>query len=144
MAQFAVWTSTWPQAIQTGQFFPEETYDQTHTKMLDNLNTGNMAGLTFDEIAGRHPHEYAARRRDKLRYRWPGFGGEGYLDLIVRLRPLIVELERTTDCLVLITHRAVVRILVTYFLGIERDGLGEVRMPKDAVYCFDIVSLASV
>ncbi|GAP84647.1 putative bifunctional 6-phosphofructo-2-kinase fructose- -bisphosphate 2-phosphatase [Rosellinia necatrix] len=137
-SQFSVWTSTWPQAVQTGTFFPSETYDQTNTKMLDDLNAGSMGGLTFEEIAEKHPDEYTARRRDKLHYRWPGLGGEGYVDLIVRLRPLIVELERTTDCLVLITHRAVVRILVSYFLGIERDGLGEVRMPKEALYCFDI------
>ncbi|KAI1129160.1 6-phosphofructo-2-kinase-domain-containing protein [Nemania abortiva] len=137
-SQFCVWTSTWPQAVQTGESFPAETYPQTATKMLDDLNAGSMAGLTFDEIAKQHPEEYAARRRDKLHYRWPGLGGEGYVDLIVRLRPLIVELERTTDSLVLITHRAVVRILVFYFLGMSRDGLGDVQMPQDTIYCFDI------
>ncbi|KAI0399552.1 6-phosphofructo-2-kinase-domain-containing protein [Xylaria palmicola] len=137
-SQFSVWTSTWPQALQTGMPFPSDTFDQTHTKMLDDLNAGTMVGLTFEEIAGQHPEEYAARRRDKLRYRWPGLGGEGYGDLIVRLRPLIVELERTTDSLILITHRAVVRILITYFLGIQRDVLGEVQMPRDTVFCFDI------
>ncbi|KAI8953553.1 6-phosphofructo-2-kinase-domain-containing protein [Xylaria longipes] len=137
-SQFCVWTSTWPQAVQTGSLFSTENYDQTHTKMLDDLNFGNMAGLTIEQIATEHPNEFAARKRDKLQYRWPGLGGEGYVDLIVRLRPLIVELERTTDHLVLITHRAVVRILVTYFLGIHRDDLGEVQMPRDTVYCFDI------
>ncbi|TGJ88739.1 hypothetical protein E0Z10_g45 [Xylaria hypoxylon] len=136
--QFCVWTSTWPQAVQTGRLFSSETYDQTHTKMLDDLNAGTMAGLTLDEIVKQYPDEFAARRHDKLNYRWPGLGGEGYIDLIVRLRPLIVELERTTDNLVLITHRAVVRILVTYFLGIQRDGLGDIHMPRDTIYCFDI------
>jgi 6-phosphofructo-2-kinase len=111
--------------------------------MLDGMNAGDMAGLTFDEIAKKHPHEYAARKRDKLLYRWPGLGGEGYVDLIVRLRPLIVELERTTDCLIMITHRAVVRVLLTYFLGIQRDDLGEVQMPRETVYCFDVVSISS-
>lgn len=137
---YCVWTSTWPQAVQTGRFFPDEIYDKTHTKMLDDLNAGAMAGLTVEEIVVQHPLEYAARKRDKLLYRWPGLGGEGYVDLIVRLRPLIVELERTTDHLVLITHRAVVRVLITYFLGIQRDDLGDIQLPKDTVYCFDIVS----
>ncbi|KAI1109273.1 6-phosphofructo-2-kinase-domain-containing protein [Nemania sp. NC0429] len=140
-SQFCVWTSTWPQALQTGASFPAETYPQTHTKMLDDLNAGAMAGLTRSEVAARHPAEHAARARDRLRYRWPGLGGEGYVDLIVRLRPLIVELERTTDHIVLITHRAVVRVLAAYFLGIEQDGLGEVRLPRESVYCFDVVSL---
>ncbi|KAI0474512.1 6-phosphofructo-2-kinase-domain-containing protein [Xylaria cf. heliscus] len=138
LSQFCVWTSTWPQAVQTGSLFSSENYDQTHTKMLDDLNFGNMAGLTIEQIAAQHPHEFAARKRDKLQYRWPGLGGEGYVDLIVRLRPLIVELERTTDHLILITHRAVMRILVTYFLGIHRDDINEMQMPRDTVYCFDI------
>ncbi|KAI0974086.1 6-phosphofructo-2-kinase-domain-containing protein [Xylaria arbuscula] len=137
-SRFSVWTSTWPQAVQTGRLFSSDTYDQTPTKLLDGVNSGLMAGLTFEEIATQYPEEYAARKRDKLNYRWPGLGGEGYVDLIVRLRPLIVELERTTDNLILITHRAVVRILVTYFLGIQRDGLGELQMPRDTIYCFDI------
>ncbi|KAI0393307.1 bifunctional 6-phosphofructo-2-kinase/fructose-2,6-bisphosphate 2-phosphatase [Xylariaceae sp. FL0594] len=137
-SEYCVWTSTWPQAMQTGCFFPKDVFDMTHTKMLDDLNAGKMAGLTVEEITTQHPLEYAARKRDKLLYRWPGLGGEGYVDLIVRLRPLIVELERTTDHLVLITHRAVVRVLITYFLGIQRDDLGEIQLPKDTVYCFDI------
>ncbi|KAI0514467.1 6-phosphofructo-2-kinase-domain-containing protein [Xylaria bambusicola] len=137
-SQFSVWTSTWPQAVQTGRLFSTEAYGQTHTKMLDDMNAGAMAGLTFDEISKLYPDEYAARRRDKLNYRWPGLGGEGYVDLIVRLRPLIVELERTTDNLILITHRAVLRILITYFLGIQRENIGEVQMPRDTIFCFDI------
>lgn len=111
--------------------------------MLDGMNAGKLAGLTFDEINKQHPDECAARKRDKLLYRWPGLGGEGYVDLIVRLRPLIVELERTTDCLVMITHRPVVRVLLTYFLGIQRDDLGEVHMPKETLYCVDVVSYIS-
>ncbi|KAI1363728.1 6-phosphofructo-2-kinase-domain-containing protein [Xylaria arbuscula] len=137
-SQFSVWTSTWPQAVQTGRLFSSETYGQTHTKMLDDLNAGALMGLTFEEIADRYPEEYAARKRDRLNYRSPGLGGEGYLDLIVRLRPLIIELERTTDNLIIITHRAVIRILVTYFLGIQRDGIGDVQMPRDTIYCVDI------
>ncbi|KAI1812359.1 6-phosphofructo-2-kinase-domain-containing protein [Poronia punctata] len=137
-SRYCIWTSTWPQAVQTGQSFPNVSYDKTATKMLDDLNAGTMAGLTVEEIMKRHPDEYAARRRDKLLYRWPGLGGEGYVDLIVRLRPLILELERTTDNIVLITHRAVVRVLITYFLGIQRDDLGGIQLPKDTVYCFDI------
>ncbi|KAK5628569.1 hypothetical protein RRF57_004284 [Xylaria bambusicola] len=137
-SQFCVWTSTWPQAVQTGRLFASETYDQTHTKMLDDMNAGVMTGLTFDEISKRYPDEFAARKRDKLNYRWPGLGGEGYVDLIVRLRPLIVELERTTDHLILITHRPVLRILITYFLGIQRESIGEVQMPRDTIFCFDI------
>lgn len=32
------------------------------------------------------PREYEARAGDKLHYRYPGVGGESYLDLIMRLQ----------------------------------------------------------
>ena len=34
------------------------------------------------------------RQKDKLNYRYPGPAGESYRDVIERLRPMIVELER--------------------------------------------------
>ncbi|KAH6680888.1 6-phosphofructo-2-kinase [Halenospora varia] len=135
---FYIWTSMMPQTIQTVTAFPEQFYAKKQMKMLDDLNAGDMAGLTFDEIAILHPGEYAARRRYKLLYRYPGLGGEGYVDLINRLRPVIVEVERMSDHLLIITHRAVVRILLAYFSGLQRDDLGELVIPKDSVFCFEM------
>ena len=33
-----------------------------------------------------HKVEYDARAADKLRYRYPGVGGESYMDIILRLQ----------------------------------------------------------
>ena len=48
--------------------------------------------MTYDEIAERFPAEFAARDLNKLTYRYPG--GESYEDLVARLEPVIMELER--------------------------------------------------
>ena len=40
------------------------------------------------------PREYAARAEDKLNYRYPGAGGESYMDLILRLDSIITMLEQ--------------------------------------------------
>ena len=37
-----------------------------------------------------HPEEFALREANKLRYRYPGVGGESYLDVIERVRPIII------------------------------------------------------
>jgi broad specificity phosphatase PhoE len=37
-----------------------------------------------------YPEEYKKRHDDKLRYRYPGVGGESYLDVIERIRPVII------------------------------------------------------
>ena len=40
-----------------------------------------------------HKAEYDARAADKLRYRYPGVGGESYMDIILRLQvaPAIIS-----------------------------------------------------
>ncbi len=37
---------------------------------LDEIQAGIFDGWTYEEIAEKQPEEYAARKRDKLRYRW--------------------------------------------------------------------------
>jgi 6-phosphofructo-2-kinase len=137
--EFCVWTSMMPQTIQTALAFPEDLFTKKRMKMLDDLNAGNMTGLTYEEIQMLYPDEFAARKRSKLLYRWPGAGGESYVDVINRLRSVIVDLEGMTDHLLLITHRAVVRVLLGYFLGLQRDDLADMVVPKDSVFCLEPV-----
>ena len=128
---FCIWTSIMPQTTQTASGFREELFAKSQMKALDDLNAGDMAGLTFEEIATLQPAVYAARKQHKLLYRWPGLGGECYVDLIRRLRPVILELERRKEHVLLVTHRAVVRVLLSYFLDLRRDDLAEMVIPKN-------------
>jgi 6-phosphofructo-2-kinase len=61
---------------------------------LREINLGSFEGMTMDEIKTLHPEEYAAREGNRLGYRYPGTGGESLLDIIERVRPVIIELER--------------------------------------------------
>ena len=49
--------------------------------------------MSYAQIQEHMPEEYAARKRDKFRYRYPR--GESYEDVIQRLDPMIIELERS-------------------------------------------------
>lgn len=69
--------------------------------------------MTYEEIQERYPEEFALRDQDKYRYRYPK--GESYEDLVQRLEPVIMELERQENVLV-ICHQAVMRCLLAYFL----------------------------
>lgn len=42
----------------------------------------------------QYPEMWEQREQDKLEFRFPGTGGESYQDVIQRVRPIIVELER--------------------------------------------------
>ncbi|HEX6277500.1 MAG TPA: histidine phosphatase family protein [Polyangiaceae bacterium] len=58
---------------------------------LREIHAGNLEGLTFDEITGRHPG-YADRKITELGD-FAEFGGEGYEAVQVRLRGLRARLE---------------------------------------------------
>ena len=68
-------------------------------------------GLTYEEIEARYPDEYAARQAAKLTYRYP-YGGESYVDVLSRLQPMILELERVREPVLIIAHQAVLRVLL--------------------------------
>ncbi|OJJ72999.1 hypothetical protein ASPBRDRAFT_123150 [Aspergillus brasiliensis CBS 101740] len=134
---FCVWSSMMQRSVQTVDYFNEDEYDVKQMKMLDELYAGEMEGMTYDEIRQKFPEEYAARRKDKLYYRYPGPGGEGYLDVINRLRAVIIEVERTTDHVLLVTHRSVARVLLAYFRGLKRDEVASLDVPLGMLYMLE-------
>jgi 6-phosphofructo-2-kinase len=137
---FCVWTSMLKRSIQSSEYFDDEIYELKQMRMLDELYAGIMEGLTYDEIKLKYREEFERRRKDKLSYRYPGPGGEGYLDVINRLRPVIVELERMTDHALLITHRSVARVLLAYFLGLRREEVADLDCPLGMLYMLEPVS----
>lgn len=134
---FYVWTSMLTRAIETGEYFDDRVYSIKEMRMLNELGGGKFEGLTYEEIQQKYPKEYQARIQNKLTYRYPGVGGESYLDVLTRLRPLITEIERTTDHLLIISHRVVLRILLAYFLNLDRSSIGELDVPLHTLYCLE-------
>jgi hypothetical protein len=86
---------------------------------LNELCAGTLDSLSYEQMQQNHPREYEARAADKLHYRYPGVGGESYMDLILRLDSVILQLEQTHGNVVVVCDRAVCRVLLGYF---ERFG----------------------
>jgi len=137
---FCVWTSMLNRSIETAQFFNEDEFDIKQMRMLDELNAGSMDGMTYNEIRTKYKEEYETRKRDKLHYRYPGPGGEGYLDIISRLRKVILEVERMQDHVLLIGHRSVTRVLLAYFLGLKQEDISDLDVPLGVAYMIEPVS----
>lgn len=106
-----VWTSTLRRTIATAAHLPAN-YNQLQWKALDELDAGVCDGLTYAEIKEKYPEDFAARDDDKYNYRYRG--GESYRDVVIRLEPIIMELERSENILI-ITHQAVLRCIYAYF-----------------------------
>ncbi|KAI1110143.1 6-phosphofructo-2-kinase [Nemania sp. NC0429] len=107
-----VWTSTLKRTIATANFLPAN-YNQLQWKALDELDAGVCDGMTYQEIKDVYPEDFVARDEDKYNYRYRG--GESYRDVVIRLEPIIMELERSEDILI-VTHQAILRCIYAYFM----------------------------
>ena len=75
------------------------------SSLLNELCGGDFDGLSVRQIEDRYPAVWHKRMADKLRFRYPGAGGESYLDVISRLRPILIELERQRSSVLLVVGR---------------------------------------
>ncbi|GLJ30913.1 hypothetical protein SUGI_0615470 [Cryptomeria japonica] len=120
-----IWTSTLQRTILTAQHIGE--FPKIQWRALDEINAGVCDGMTYEEIKKNTPEEYDARKADKLRYRYPR--GESYLDVIQRLEPVIIELERQRAPVVVIAHQAVLRALYAYFADKPLKEVPHIEVP---------------
>lgn len=111
-----VWTSTLKRTQQTALYLPYKK--KLQWKALDELDAGECDGMTYEEIEQRFPEDFKARDDNKYEYRYRG--GESYRDIVIRLEPIIMELERQENILI-ITHQAVLRCLYAYFMNVPQE-----------------------
>ncbi|XP_036127454.1 6-phosphofructo-2-kinase/fructose-2,6-bisphosphatase 1 isoform X1 [Molossus molossus] len=127
ISSLKVWTSHMKRTIQTAEALGVP-YEQW--KALNEIDAGVCEEMTYEEIQEHYPEEFALRDQDKYRYRYPK--GESYEDLVQRLEPVIMELERQENVLV-ICHQAVMRCLLAYFLDKSSDELPYLKCPLHTV-----------
>ncbi|KAJ9479141.1 Fructose-2,6-bisphosphatase [Pseudozyma hubeiensis] len=126
-APLTVWHST---LRRTGQTASELPYPKLAWKSLDELDAGVCDAMTYEEIEKYYPEDYANRDDDKFNYRYRG--GESYRDVVVRLEPIIMELERQENILI-IGHQAIIRCLYAYFHALSQEDLPYIKIPLHTV-----------
>ncbi|KAL4189785.1 hypothetical protein AMTRI_Chr08g208860 [Amborella trichopoda] len=125
----SIWTSTLQRTILTAS--PIIGFPKIQWRALDEINAGVCDGMTYEEIKKNMPDEYESRKKDKLRYRYPR--GESYLDVIQRLEPVIIELERQRGPVVVISHQAVLRALYAYFADKPLNEIPHIAVPLHTI-----------
>ncbi|XP_023211023.1 6-phosphofructo-2-kinase/fructose-2,6-bisphosphatase 4-like isoform X1 [Centruroides sculpturatus] len=122
-----VWTSQMKRTLQTakGIIAPHECW-----KALNEIDAGICEEMTYEEIFEKYPEDFAARDQNKFHYRYPR--GESYEDLVARLEPVIMELERQHNVLI-VGHQAVLRCLLAYYLDKKSDELPYLKVPLHTV-----------
>uniref|UniRef100_A0A1Y1KBZ9 6-phosphofructo-2-kinase domain-containing protein n=1 Tax=Photinus pyralis TaxID=7054 RepID=A0A1Y1KBZ9_PHOPY len=122
-----VWTSWLKRTIQT---VSDVQAPQERWKALNEIDAGICEEMTYEEIKDQYPDDFAARDCNKFAYRYPR--GESYEDLVARLEPVIMELERQENVLV-VSHQAVLRCLLAYFLDKSADELPYLKVPLHTI-----------
>ncbi|KAG0280540.1 Fructose-2,6-bisphosphatase, partial [Linnemannia exigua] len=125
--QLTVWTSTMKRTIATAEHL---TYPKLAWKALDELDAGVCDGMTYEEIEEQYPEDFANRDEDKFNYRYRG--GESYRDVVLRLEPVIMELERQRNILI-IGHQAILRCIYAYFMNHSHEKLPYIKIPLHTV-----------
>lgn len=121
-----IWSSQKVRAAQTAKHLASLATHIEYWKALDEIDGGVCEGLTYEDIQQRYPRQANDRARDKYHYRFPS--GESYEDVVARLEPVIMELERQTNVL-LVSHQAVLRCILAYFDERPLDLLPFIKMP---------------
>ena len=126
--EVVIWTSSLRRALQTAAPLGRTSWAW---RALDEIDGGICDSMSHAQIQEQLPEEYEARRRNKFTYRYPR--GESYQDVIQRLDPVIIELERTRKPVLVIAHNAVLRALYAYFQGVPRERCPYLAIPLHTV-----------
>lgn len=126
--EVTIWTSTLRRTIQTAQPY---TDNPSSFRALDEIDAGICDGMTYEQIREQMPDVYAARKADKFRYRYPR--GESYEDVIQRLDPMIIQLERQRSPVLLIGHQAVLRAIYAYLMDKPPSECPRLEIPLHTV-----------
>ncbi|ESL08237.1 fructose-6-phosphate2-kinase/fructose-2,6-bisphosphatase [Trypanosoma rangeli SC58] len=102
-------------------------------KTLNEIHAGICEDMTEDEIKALYPLIQSFRHTDKVGFRYPN--GESYRDLLRRLEPLLLELDVTRKCVLIVAHQAVLRTLLSFFDGPTVDEAVHKPCPHRTVWC---------
>ncbi|XP_024913922.1 6-phosphofructo-2-kinase/fructose-2,6-bisphosphatase 3 isoform X2 [Cynoglossus semilaevis] len=121
-----VWTSQLGCSVQTAETLGRP-YEQWTA--LNQINAGVCEEVTYDQVT------YDQVTYDQVKDKFPEDqllcgcpAGECYQELVQRVEPVIMELERQGNVLV-ICHRAVLRCLLAYFLDKSAEEMPYLKVP---------------
>eukprot|EP01059_Diplonema_ambulator_P011567 TRINITY_DN21546_c0_g1_i1.p2 TRINITY_DN21546_c0_g1~~TRINITY_DN21546_c0_g1_i1.p2 ORF type:complete len:235 (+),score=55.43 TRINITY_DN21546_c0_g1_i1:909-1613(+) len=100
-------------------------------RALEEIDAGIYDGWTYEEIKEQSREEFEKRSKNKYWYRYPQ--GESYHDLVARLEPVIMELERSKKPLLIISHQAVLRVIYAYIVEKRPETCTNLSMPLHTV-----------
>jgi broad specificity phosphatase PhoE len=106
---------------------------------FNEINSGICEGMSYAEIRERMPEVAEARKRNKYYYEYPK--GEGYVsmeDRIERGIKKVLYLSKYSDNIMIVGHRAVNRMTLSYFVYKRKEDVPYIYIPQDRYYHISI------
>lgn len=126
-----IWTSTRRRTMETSRHFRNKGYRVRQRSQMSQLNPGVCEKLSEAKIREQYPGEVRKHEMDPYHHRYPR--AESYHDLAVRLEPIILELEREENDLLIIAHESVLRVLYGYLMACNAGDIPKLEFPRDEI-----------
>ncbi|KAG5927420.1 hypothetical protein E4U53_002866 [Claviceps sorghi] len=126
-----VWTSTRMRTVQTADYLREKGYKVRQRSQMSQINPGLFENIPESMLSKMYPEEAEKHELDPYHHRWPR--AESYHDLAVRLEPIILELEREQNDLLIIAHESVLRVLYAYLMHCSTREIPTLKFPRDEI-----------
>ncbi|ERT01793.1 6-phosphofructo-2-kinase [Sporothrix schenckii 1099-18] len=126
-----VWTSTRLRTIQTADYLKERGYKVRQRSQMSQINPGVCEKLSDRALRALYPEEVDLHQLDPYHHRFPR--AESYHDLAVRLEPIILELEREQNDLLIIAHESVLRVLYSYLMHCSAMDIPKLKFPRNKI-----------
>jgi len=124
-----------PEGVKTVQYL---TYGKKiPSSLLDPFNAGDCSNLSESKLNERFPEIYKTFKSDMFHFRFPN--GESYADLVHRLDPFILQIERFTVPVIVVAHVSVIKVIYCYFMKSQQiNVVPDLEIPK-----YSVIELAS-
>lgn len=147
LKSLTVWTSTRRRTIETATYLANRGYRVRQRSQMSQLNPGVCERMSEGRIREVYPEEVARHEIDPYHHRYPraevslnmqilcglAKSGQSYHDLAVRLEPIILELEREQNDLLIIAHESVLRVLYGYLMACNAHDIPKLEFPRDEI-----------
>jgi broad specificity phosphatase PhoE/predicted kinase len=132
-----IFTSNHKRTLQTAKPIAEK---QEHCSIIrlpefNEIHAGICEGMTYQEIREQMPHIALARRPNKYRYVYPE--GEGYRTMEERVQrglKKVFYLNNYDENIMIVGHRAVNRMILSFFLRRQEEEIPYIYMPQNRYY----------
>jgi 6-phosphofructo-2-kinase/fructose-2,6-biphosphatase 4 len=143
-----VWTSTRKRTVETADYLKTLGYRVRQRSQMSQLNPGVCEKLSERAIRRLYPEEIEKHETDPYHHRYPRAevsillcryrrlmltGSKSYHDLAVRLEPIILELEREQNDLLIIAHESVLRVLYGYLMACDAMNIPTLKFPRNEI-----------